>query len=231
MKKMRALGTSISFLPTFDSAEPVVVVGSLTSIGEITPDSEELDATTLDSPGGYREYLQGFKDSGEVSLTGYHNPDAPGQATMRELYVSGNLGYFWVTFPDGTTVAFKAYVKSHSVGAADVDGIVGFAATLRVSGLVQVISIADAEAQEIANGASATLVATSDVLTGTPTYQWKTATDENNGGAANVSGGSGATTDTYITPVLTAGTYYYFCVVTVPGYLPTKSQTHVITVA
>jgi hypothetical protein len=52
MAKTRALGTTISFNSK--------TIGALTSIGEITPDSEELDATTLDSVGGYREFLQGF---------------------------------------------------------------------------------------------------------------------------------------------------------------------------
>ena len=135
MPKMRALGTSITYAPAYNSND-TVVIGSLTSVGEISPDSEELDATCLDSSGGYREFLQGFKDSGELTLTGYLDPDKPGQAQMVTLYGSGALGYFWVTFPDQATVAFNAYVRSFTLGAADVDGIVGFGATLRISGAV-----------------------------------------------------------------------------------------------
>lgn len=231
MPKLRALGTSISYVPTYNSAEAPVVVGSLTSIGEISPDSEELDATTLDSPGGYREFVQGFKDSGELSLSGYLNKDAPGQAKMRELYSTGALGYFFVAFPDGTTVAFNAYVKSHTTGAADVDGLVGFGAALRISGLVQVIAIADAQAQSKTVDDTAVLNAEAKALVGTATYQWKTATDANYAGAANATGGTGATTANYTTPALTAGTKYYFCVVTVAGYRPVNSPMHVITVA
>ena len=113
MPKMRALGTSITYAPAYNSADiDTKVIGSLTSVGEISPDSEELDATCLDSSGGYREFLQGFKDSGELTLAGYLDPDKPGQAQMVTLYGSGALGYFWVTFPDQATVAFNAYVKS-----------------------------------------------------------------------------------------------------------------------
>lgn len=130
MAKSRALGTSI----TFNSA----LVGGLTSVGEVTPDSEELDATTLDSSGGYREYLQGFKDSGECSLTGYLIKADPGQAALRTGYGTGDIDAVLITYPDGTTVGFNAYVKSYTMGAADVDGIVGFAATLRISGAVSV---------------------------------------------------------------------------------------------
>ena len=61
MAKQRGLGTSITYAPAYNSADNLLrVVGALTSIGEIAPDSEELDATTLDSLGGFREYLQGF---------------------------------------------------------------------------------------------------------------------------------------------------------------------------
>ena len=84
MPKMRALGTSITYAPAYNSLD-TKVIGSLTSVGEISPDSEELDATCLDSSGGYREFLQGFKDSGELTLTGYLDPAKPGQAQMVTL--------------------------------------------------------------------------------------------------------------------------------------------------
>ena len=211
MTKMRALGTSLSYLPTYDSASAVTVVGSLTSIGEIAPDSEELDATTLDSPGGYREFLQGFKDSGELPLSGFHNADSAGQETMRTLYASGALGYFWVTFPDQTVVAFKAYVKSHTVGAADVDGIVGYGCTLRISGLVQVITTNF-------NIVGDVLDATAAALTGTPAYQWYSNNTKDYDSPTAISGATSATYDTN-------GTLgYYFCKVTVPNYRPVNSQ-------
>lgn len=211
MSKMRALGTSLSYLPTYDSAAAVTVVGALTSVGEITPDSEELDATTLDSAGGYREFLQGFKDSGELSLSGYHDGADAGQDTMRSLYTSGALGYFWVTFPDRTTVAFNAYVKSHTSGAADVDGIVGFGCSLRISGLVQVISMKYINNNDV-------LDATAYVVTGTPAYQWFSNNENNYDSPTSIAGATSATYDT------TGAAGYYFCKVTVPNYRPVNSQ-------
>ncbi len=211
MSKMRALGTSLSYLPTYDSAAAVTVVGALTSVGEITPDSEELDATTLDSAGGYREFLQGFKDSGELSLTGYHDKTNVGQDTMRTLYTSGALGYFWVTFPDGTTVAFNAYVKSHTSGAADVDGIVGFGCSLRISGLVQVITTKYTNTEGV-------LDATASTMVGTPSYQWYSNDTEDYLTPTEINGATSATYDTNETPG------YYFCVITVPNYRAVNSQ-------
>jgi predicted secreted protein len=212
MSKMRALGTSITYAPAYNSDEiNTKVIGSLTSVGEISPDSEELDATCLDSSGGYREFLQGFKDSGELTLTGYLDPAKTGQAQMMTLYGTGVLGYFWVTFPDQATVAFSAYVKSFTVGAADVDGIVGFGTTLRVSGLVQVISTAYENNNDVLN-------ATAYTVTGTPAYQWYSNTTNDYDTPTLVAGATSATYDTNGTPG------YYFCTITVPNYRPVNSQ-------
>lgn len=130
MAKVKGLGTTL----VFNSA----TVGGLTSIGEITPDSEEIDVTSLDSSGGYREFLQGFKDSGELAVTGYHNKTDAGQVALRAGYASGDVDACTITFPDSSTVTFNAYVKSFTIGAAEVDGAVGFGATLRISGAVTV---------------------------------------------------------------------------------------------
>lgn len=126
----KALGTVLKYGQT--------VVGKLTSVGEIAPDSEELDVTTLDSEGGYREYLQGFRDSGEVEVEGFHEKGDAGQTALRAAYASGTAGAVEVDFPDGTKVTFNAFVKGYTLGAAEVDGAVGFGATLRITGGVTV---------------------------------------------------------------------------------------------
>lgn len=231
MAKMKGLGASLKYLPTYSDVGTVKTVGSLVSIGEIAPTSDEIDATTLDSANGYREFIQGFRDAGELAITGYHDKADTGQTLCRTLFGSGASGYWWVTFSDGTVVAFTAYLKGYSAGAADVDGLVGFGATLRISGAVQIIEVADAIAQTKAVNATATLVSTAYVNTGAPTYQWKTCADLQYGTPANVVGGSGGTTASYTTPALTpAGTKYYFCTVTVANQRPVDSQIHVITV-
>ena len=131
MAKQRALGTTV----TINAKQ----IGSLTSVGEVTPDSEELDATTLDSSGGYREYIQGFKDSGELPLTGYLDKLDVGQVEIRTAYGTGATHLIVITYPDSTKVQFNAYVKSYTMGAAEVDGLVGFGAALRISGPVTVV--------------------------------------------------------------------------------------------
>lgn len=129
MAKVRALNTTF----TFNS----VVIPNLTSIGEVSVSADELDATTLDSASGYREFLAGFKDSGELTITGFHDGSAE-QAGIRTAFGTGAAATTIITFPDAKTVTFNSFVKGYSIGSADVDGIVGFGATFRISGAVTV---------------------------------------------------------------------------------------------
>ena len=130
----KAMGTKLSCLHNETTTE----IGRLRSISEIRADSEAVDVTTLDAANGYKVYTQGFKDLGEVTLEGFYESGNAGQAKIRSLYESGEAVPFTVTFPDQSTATFSAFVKAHSVGAASVDGAVGFAATLRLTGGVTV---------------------------------------------------------------------------------------------
>ena len=135
MAATKSQGTTLKFTPAGGSQ---VTVGRLSSVGEIQSDSEELDVTTLESEGGYREYIQGLRDCGEVELTGYHDAGDAGQKALRGAYASGKNGAFLVEFPDGSKVNFSGFVKSHTIGSAEVDGAVGFGAVVRISGSVTV---------------------------------------------------------------------------------------------
>ena len=233
MAKFRGLGATISHLTAYNTAGTPTVIGSLTSIGEISPTADELDTTCLDSTGGYREFLAGFKDSGELAITGYHDGTDTGQALCRTLFGTGATGYFWVKFSDGSEVIFTGFLKGYTAGSADVDGVVGFGATIRVTGVVNVVAIAPALPKSVAVSATPVLVSTAVALVGNVTYQWKTCTDLAYANPTNVVGGSGATTASHTTAALTpAGTKYFFCEITVSGnYRPIKSHIHVITVA
>ena len=70
MAGTRSTGTTFGFEKKEEELTDITV-GNLSSIGEVGGDSDEIDVTTLDSTGGYREFLQGFKDAGEIVLSGY----------------------------------------------------------------------------------------------------------------------------------------------------------------
>lgn len=135
MAATRSQGTTLKFTPENGTQ---VTVGRLSSVGEIAPEAEELDVTTLDSAGGYREFIQGFRDSGELEISGFHDGGDEGQKALRTAFESGASGRFEVAFPDGASVNFSGFVKGHSIGSAEVDGAIGFGAVIRISGAVSV---------------------------------------------------------------------------------------------
>lgn len=130
-----AIGTTLKFTPAGGSQ---VTIGYLTGIGSISPDSDEVDVTTLDATGGVRQFIQGAKDPGEVEVEGYYASEDAGQSALISAYASGGVGSALVTFSDGTEVSFSAFIKSYSIGAAEVDGAIGFGAVLRLTGGVTV---------------------------------------------------------------------------------------------
>ena len=126
---IEAQGTSLTFNGT--------AVGRLTSIGEVNVQREEIDVTTLDTTGGYKEFLPGFKDGGEVALEGflgYHGNT--GQAALNTAFASSEAKATVITFPDGSTLTFNSGVKAVKFGGAEVNGAVKFGATLRITGAV-----------------------------------------------------------------------------------------------
>lgn len=127
---IRSVGTTIKL--------GTATIGKLSSIGAVAPTADELDVTTLDTTGGYKSFLQGFKDGGSVECTGYMAYGNAGQVAVVTAFNSGTTQEVEIEYPDGTTVSFNGYVSGYSIGDASVDGAVGFSATIRVAGAVTV---------------------------------------------------------------------------------------------
>jgi predicted secreted protein len=126
----RALGTKLKIGTT----SPVAVAG-LTSIGGLELSADTIDVTTLDSDGGYREFIAGFKDAGEVSLEGYFVPEeTKGQKELYTLFESGATSEFTIEFPNSLAKwEFDGIVTGFSTGA-DLEDPLSFSATIKVSG-------------------------------------------------------------------------------------------------
>ena len=87
MSKVRSVGTTLKI----GAESATTKVGGLTSIGGIEVSADTVDVTSLDTTGGYKEYLAGFKDAGEVSLEGYLDDADDGQAAVYAALNSGTV--------------------------------------------------------------------------------------------------------------------------------------------
>lgn len=126
----RALGTTIS------KGSAPVLIGGLTSIGGIEISSDTMDITTLDSAGGYREFMGTFKDAGEVPIEGFFDHTSAAQLAMQDSMDAGLAEDYVITFPTAlaATWTFKGVVTAFKVGDADLEGAITFGATIKISG-------------------------------------------------------------------------------------------------
>lgn len=136
MSDVRAIGTSLTKKKSGDETADWII-GSLTSIGEVTIESNEIDVTTLDSPDGAREYISGDIDAGELAIAGYIKKPTDEQTVskMLALVKNGSVESWEIGFPSGAKWELNAFVKSFGTTEETPDGLIGFQGNLRISGL------------------------------------------------------------------------------------------------
>jgi predicted secreted protein len=96
---------------------------------------DTIDVTTLDSDGEYREFIGGFKDGGEVSASGFFDPQDEGQAAVYAALEASSVEDFTIEFPAsmGASWNFKGVVTAFQT-SAELEEAVGFEITIKVSG-------------------------------------------------------------------------------------------------
>ena len=82
-----------------DGASPEVftAIAKIVSISGPEESKDELDDTTLDSAGGYKEFVSGLKDGGSMTLALNYNPADTGQAALQTDYAAGTKQNYRLT--------------------------------------------------------------------------------------------------------------------------------------
>lgn len=94
---------------------------------------EELDVTAHDSPDGFREFIPGIADGGEVTLEVRF---VPGNSTHQDVlkdFEQGNTENYELEFPDETTWSFDAFPTSFEPSAEFEENLQA-SITLKVTG-------------------------------------------------------------------------------------------------
>lgn len=126
MGKIRSFGVTVTVNAS--------TIGGLTEVSIPEVEVTDVDVTTHDSLGGFKEFKGGLKDGGTVTLTGAYDSADAGQTYLRTAAnQGGNPVACVVSFSDGSKATFNAFVKGYGV-TNPLDDKVEFTSGLKVSG-------------------------------------------------------------------------------------------------
>ena len=132
MAGVRTMATTLTLQG--EGSEQDLALEHLQSIGEQTTEAEEIDVTTLDSPNGAKEFIQGAKDPGSVEVVANNLFDGQTEI-LQSVFNSGETRTWVETYPDSAgTLTYTAYMSAFTFGEATTDGLATVSFTLRVTG-------------------------------------------------------------------------------------------------
>lgn len=119
------------------TSETFTTIAEVTNISGPSESLETIDATHMESPNSYREYIPSLLDSGEVSLDLNFLPGNTSQTGLRTDMQNRTRRNFEMVFTDSGTskYSFSAYVTGFEV-SAQIDDKLSASATLKVTGPV-----------------------------------------------------------------------------------------------
>lgn len=134
-----AVSTQGVYIATSDSTgspETWSELAEVVSIGGPNETSEELDVTHLRSP-GTREFIQSYKDGGELPLEMNFVSGSSSQRALLADYEANPspVKRRRIFYPDGSTDTFNCFVKSRSK-TMGVGAVLRLSCTLRITGPV-----------------------------------------------------------------------------------------------
>lgn len=124
----RTLGTTLT--------KGGVTIGSLTKIAPPEKSADSIEVTTLDVVDGYKKFMPGLKDGGEVSVSGFFDSADAGQLSLDTAFEAGTEDTYIITFPAtiGATFTFAAIVTKYTPGEVNTEDPLSFELTLKVCG-------------------------------------------------------------------------------------------------
>lgn len=126
-----------TLLQTGDGAtsEAFTTIAEIVNISGPGESLEMIDATHMESPNTYREYIPSLLDSGEITFDMNFLPALAAQTTLRTDLTGRTKRNFKLIFTDTgtTTYSFAGYVTSFEPNA-QIDDKLSASATIKVTG-------------------------------------------------------------------------------------------------
>lgn len=121
------------------SAPTFAAIAEINSIDGPNKSRDTIDVTSLDSTGGYREFIASFRDGGEISLEMNFTRD--GYVDMNTDFETDTLVDYQIVLPDtgATTLDISGLVTSLGIGIP-LDDKITAPVTIKVSGQITLTS-------------------------------------------------------------------------------------------
>jgi hypothetical protein len=115
------------------SPENFTTISEVTSVSPPGTQIDMIDATHMESPDRYREYITGLKDGTDGSIEMNFVPGGAGQLAMAELLGATDPTNFKITWPNAHVEYFQGYVTGFQP-TAPVDDKMTATATIKQTG-------------------------------------------------------------------------------------------------
>jgi predicted secreted protein len=118
-------------------SETFTAIAEVNGIGGPNKTRDTIDVTSLDSTGGYREFIPGFRDGGEVTLEMNFTLDT--YNLLNDDFEDENSHNYQIVFNDTgqTTFDFTGYVTALG-SSVPLDDKVTASVTIKISGQVTI---------------------------------------------------------------------------------------------
>lgn len=129
---MERIGQGTLLAVSADAGSTWSTVARLETIGEFSMgEVDDIEVTSHDSAGDFKEYIAGLADAGDLEVSGRWIADA----TQRGLVTARGLMRDWrITLPGGLGVwRARGYAKNITINPERED-VISFSVTLKISG-------------------------------------------------------------------------------------------------
>lgn len=109
----------------------------IAQVVSITPpqsEADDVEIEELDPADGYKRYLPGLLDAGEVSLTLNFDPANTGHNALLSDHQNRATKNYRIVLPDGYQWTFSGYVKSFAPQEISAGEVIQAEVTIKVSG-------------------------------------------------------------------------------------------------
>lgn len=166
MPARRGLGTTLSKNGT--------LIGGLSSISSPEKSVDTIDTTTLDITDGYKRFIPGLKDGGEVTVKGFFDTADAGQTSLDSAFENQSTDSYIITFPAtiGATFQFNGIITKFTPGEANTEDPLSFELTIKVSGqpILATVPSAGLTAMSLSGGGTLSPAAASGIATYSYTF-------------------------------------------------------------